>query len=644
MLLAEAAYAAGYLEVTLETLERAHAEALRAGDRLGAAAAAARLAMHVIIDMGLMAPVRAWVRQSERMLEGLGDTPVHAWVAVARACERMLSGDFAEGRSWAQRAIDLGERHHDPGAATFGRNVYARCLIFGGEIERGLQLLDDVAACLLTGELDPLTTGLLYCEVVCAWQGVARYDQAEEWTDAMERFGRDHAIGSVNGRCRVHRAEILRLRGALPDAEREVLEACEELRPYMRYEFGWPLTELGRIRLVRGNLVGAEEAFVAAHEMGWDPQPGLALLRLAQGDVAGAVATIQDALDRPVNAPSKERPPNSELRRAPLLEAQVEIAVAAGEVDVARKACDELSRIASRFDSNALDAGYALASGRVHLAEGDAAEARRDLQNAVRLWSEIAAPYETAISRTVLAQVHRMEGNEQNAALEDRAAQSTFERLGVAHRATREAPEMLDGAGAAKELNEFRCEGDYWSIVFAGRQVRLRDVKGLHHLARLMGDPGREFHAVDLVALDRGGTEPRDRPTDPELLPSSDFGSGELLDARAKEVYRRRLKEIEEDLEEARGFGDSERAARAQSERDFLLRELSRAVGLSGRDRRAGATSERARASVTRAIRHAMERIEDQHPPLGEHLNRAVRTGTYCVYLPDPRLPVEWIL
>jgi tetratricopeptide (TPR) repeat protein len=643
MLLAEGAYGAGYLEATLDALERAHATSLESGDRLGAGAAAARLAMHLLIDTGLLAPVRAWIRRSERALEGLDETAVHAWLAVARACERMLAGDFAGGRDRAQEAIDVGDRQAETGAATFGRNVYARCLIFDGEIERGLGLLDDVAVCLLTGEIDPLTTGLLYCEVVCAWQGVARYDKAEEWTDAMERFSHDHAIGSVNGRCRVHRAEILRLRGALSDAEREALDACEQLRPYMRHEFGWPLTELGRIRLTRGDLDGAEEAFVAAHEMGWDPHPGLALLRLAQGDVAGAVATIQNAIEQPVNSPSKERPPNSELRRAPLLEAQVEIAIAAGNIDVARKACDELGGIASTFRSKALDAGYALASGRVVLAEGDAAGARRELQNAVRLWSEIAAPYEAAIARTALAQAHRGEGNEQSASLEERAARSTFERLGIQHPEVSE-PHALGDAVVAKEFNEFRREGDYWSIAFDGRTVRLRDMKGFHHLRRLMGDPGREFHAVDLVALERGDAGTSERPTDPELSPTFDSGAGELLDTRAKEMYRRRLEEIQEDIDEARSFGDSERSARAESEREFLVRELSRAVGLSGRDRRAGAPSERARASVTRAIRHAMARIEAEHPTLGEHLDRAVRTGTYCVYLPDPRVPVDWTL
>jgi len=117
-----------------------------------------------------------------------------------------------------------------------------------------------------------------------------------------------------------------------------------------------------------------------------------------------------------------------------------------------------------------------------------------------------------------------------------------------------------------------------------------------------------------------------------------------MLDARAKDAYRRRLAEIEEDIEEARALADSEREAQAETERDFLVRELSRAVGLGGRDRRAGSASERARASVTRAVRSAMVRIREQIPSLGEHLDRSVRTGVYCAYVPDPRVPVEWKL
>lgn len=154
---------------------------------------------------------------------------------------------------------------------------------------------------------------------------------------------------------------------------------------------------------------------------------------------------------------------------------------------------------------------------------------------------------------------------------------------------------------------------------------------------------GQPDHRDDAVTREAGPAD-----TTPVTKPGVRFrdagDAGEMLDARAKEAYRRRLTEIEDDLEEARALGDASRVAQAQAERDFLARELSRAVGLGGRDRRVGSAAERARASVTRAVRHAMERIRAHHPPLGAHLERAIRTGTYCAYLPDPRVPVAWKL
>jgi hypothetical protein len=192
--------------------------------------------------------------------------------------------------------------------------------------------------------------------------------------------------------------------------------------------------------------------------------------------------------------------------------------------------------------------------------------------------------------------------------------------------------------------NAFRREGDYWSVAFEGQIVRLRDLKGLRYLARLLADPGREFHALDLVAGEGGWSGTASWRTEPSLTFSSGLDAGVLLDAEAKEAYRRRLAEIEEDIEEAQAMGNDDRAAQAEAERDFLVRELARAVGLGGRDRRVGSASERARASVTRAVRQAMARIHEYHPELGKHLDRAIRTGTYCAYLPDPRVPPAWTL
>ena len=638
-LLADMAYAAGHLDVTIAAWERAYGQSVRVGDRLAAAGAAVRVAMHLLFDTALMAPVRGWTQRVEQLLEGLDETPIHAWLAVVRNYERLLSGDFPAARQWARRAIDTGTKCA-PAAAAIGRVAEARSLILEGNVSQGLGLLNEAGVAAVSGELDPLFTGIVYCEVVCALQALAQYDLAEEWTEAMERWRQGQPVGSIHGRCRVHRAEILRLRGSCMEAEQEALLACEELRPYLRREFGWPLTELGRIRLRRGDIQSAEAAFLAAHEAGWDPQPGLALVHLAQGDVGLAAASIRDALNRPGNVPSKEVPPNTELRRAPLLEAQVEIEVAAGNLDAARAAAEQLSRIGASFESKALAASATLARGRVRLGEGDGASARREFEAAAQLWNEVGAPYETAMARMGIGEACRAEGNEALALLEFRAARTVFEQIGAKLEAVRAAQACGDGrrhdiGARADQDNVFRREGDYWSVVFGEHTVRLRDLKGLHYLARLLGDPGREFHVLDLVVGDR---------VDPDLRLSDGLDSGELLDAQAKESYRRRLGEIETDIEEARAMGDSERAAQSDAERDFIVRELSRAFGLGGRTRRAGSASERARVSVTRAVRQAMARIEEHHSPLGEHLDRAIRTGTYCVYLPDPRVPVAWHL
>lgn len=660
--LADMAYAAGHLDATIAAWERAYGQSVRVGDRLAAAGAAVRVAMHLLFDTALMAPVRGWTKRVEQLLEGLDETPIHAWLAVVRNYERLLSGDFQAARQWARRAIDTGSRCA-PAAAAIGRVAEARSLILEGNVSQGLGLLNEAAMAAVSGELDPLFTGIVYCEVVCALQALAQYDLAEEWTEAMERWRQGQPVGSIHGRCRVHRAEILRLRGSCMEAETEALLACEELRPYLRREFGWPLTELGRIRLRRGDIQGAEAAFLAAHEAGWDSQPGLALVHLAQGDVGLAAASIRDALERPGNVPSKEVPPNTELRRAPLLEAQVEIEVAAGNLDSARAAAEQLSRIGALFESKALGASATLARGRVRLAEGDGAGARREFEAAAQLWNEVGAPFETAIARMGLGDACRAEGNEALALLEFRAARSVFEHIGAKLEAVRAAQACGDvrgndvggpkvraqpappGAdGRVDQDNVFRREGDYWSVVFEEHTARLRDLKGLHYLARLLGDPGREFHVLDLVAGDRVELGKASRAAESDLRFSGGLDSGQMLDEQAKESYRRRLVEIETDTEEARAMGDSERAAQADTERDFIVRELSRAFGLGGRNRRAGSASERARVSVTRAVRQAMARIQEHNSGLGEHLDRAIRTGTYCAYLPDPRVPVAWHL
>ncbi len=614
-LLGEVAYAAGHLDVTIEAWERTYRLCVESGDSVAAADAAVRVAMHLLLDAALMAPVRGWLARAERLLDGQAEAPAHAWLAAVRAYERMLTGDVEGARRWSERAIEAGSRL-DAAACAVGRVAAARLTILDGDVEEGLALLDEVGVAAVSGDLDPLSTGLVYCELVCALQGLAQYDAAEEWTEAMERWCSTNAIGSLRGRCRVHRAEILRLRGACDEAEQEALMACDELSPYLRREMGWPLSELGRIRLRRGDIDGAEEALLAAHRLGWEPQPGLALVHLARGDTPTAAASIRDALEHPSRVPSKELPPDTELQRAPLLDAQVEIEIAAGEPGRAHAAAAELERVAARFQSKALVSGATLARGRVRLAEGDVAGAERCCSEAARLWNQIGAPYEAAVARMVRAEALRAGGSEDSAVLEFQAARTTLEGIEAA-------------ASATRESNVFRREGDYWSVVFAGRTVRVRDLKGMRYLAQLLVHPGREFHVLDLVAAQTGQ---KPAPAD----------AGELLDEQAKSAYRRRLAEIDDDIEQARALEDANREAQADAERDFLVRELARAVGLGGRDRRAASASERARSSVTRAVRQAIARIGEHDSELGRHLDRTIRTGTYCAYVPEPDARGAW--
>jgi len=207
-----------------------------------------------------------------------------------------------------------------------------------------------------------------------------------------------------------------------------------------------------------------------------------------------------------------------------------------------------------------------------------------------------------------------------NRTLEDRVAVQVLEIL------------SLRGLGGTAL---FRQEGEFWTIAFEGAAFRLRDTKGLHYIAALLREPGREYHALDLVAVQPADDEgPRPRGSD----------AGPILDSQAKAQYRERLEQLADELREAERWNDRERAARATEERELVAHELAAAIGLGGRDRKAASDSERARVNVTRSIRAALERIAEQSPALGRHLEATLRTGQFCSYVPDPRVLVRWEL
>jgi len=647
---AQGAYGAGDFEGSVSARERLYARFAAEGNETEAAWVAAMIAMYLMMDTGLMAPVRGWVRCAEQHLGGHGEVPAHALIAMVRTYERFMSGDMDRAAEQAASSIELGRRLGVPPAVVIGRVATARIEILRGDVTDGLAQLDEVGIMLMSGQADPLTTGMMYCELICAAQGLALHDRVSEWTDVMERWRHGVAFGGINGRCRVHRAEILKMRGPCDLAEAEALGACEDLRPWMRREFGWPLVELGNIRLRKGDLIGAEEAFTAAHEHAWSPQPGLALLRLAQGDVTAAAALIADAIAHPFDVPSKERPPFGDLRLAPLLDAQAEIACAAGDVKTARTAAASLRSIADSFPSRWLTAGADLAEAKVALLGGDFAAAIDRACAAMAAWADIGAPFETASARMVLGRAHHHTGNTEAAQLEWKAARAAFEAFGAttfAAEADRLVSEAHDGSAPHPDRSTmsatFRRDGDTRTIDFDGRTVRLHDLKGFRYLERLLADPGRPFHVLDLVAVERGSLPvSRVADHDPDLSTAPGNDGYPAIDEEARDAYRRRLREVDEDIEDATRANDLGRLELAQRDRDYLVAELARAVGLGGRVRTEGSSAERARISVTRALRYSLGRLAEHDAQLAAHLERAVRTGVYCEYAPDPMAPMRW--
>jgi hypothetical protein len=241
-------------------------------------------------------------------------------------------------------------------------------------------------------------------------------------------------------------------------------------------------------------------------------------------------------------------------------------------------------------------------------------------------WSEVGAPYEVADSRLVLAEAHDRTGAVELGALERATARRGFQTFGADGRvADLDSRASLPPSGPAV----FRRDGTHRALGFAGAELIVPDLVGLRYIERLLSDPGREVHVLDMVRLERG-TSGSAQPGLP------------VLDEQARAAYKRRLADIDDDVQDAQATGDFTRMELAERDRDFLLAELRRAAGLGGRNRTTGSDAERARTSVTRSIRYALDRLARQHPRLAEHLSACVRTGTYCSYEPDPRTVLDW--
>ena len=433
--LADAAWWTGRLDEAVRIRERAYTAYSSSGDTLGAA----RLAITLSWDhggRGAFAVANGWFATAERLLADLPESAEHAYLTLTRAINTLFSGEVDAALDDFDRAFELGQRFGDRDVQVLALSGKGRAFVKRGRIDDGLALMDEATAAAVCGELRPYSTGLVYCMTISSCHDLGDYRRAAEWTEVANHWCDSLDVSGFPGTCRLHRAEIMRLRGDLAGAEKQAIAACDELHDYDRQITAGGYYEIGEIRRRRGEFAAAEEAYSTANELGRNPQPGLALLRLAQGKVESAQGAITRAL---ADAPD----PLARLRQLP---ARVAIAVAAGDVKAARASADELERIVDAFKIGArralaFDATVHFADGQIKLAEGDVDGAASSLKQARDEWHQVGAPYETAQARTLLGLAFRRQGDEDAATTELEAALATFERLGA----------MLD-AERAKEL------------------------------------------------------------------------------------------------------------------------------------------------------------------------------------------------
>ncbi len=444
---AKAAYWIGKANGSISIREAAYEAFVSAGDDAGAARCALTLQrQHVSMLQDSLAA--AWLARAERLLAGMPESVAHGYLAIAHADAARARGDLVEASNLIVQAVEIAGRSDDRELATWALMRRGMFLVDAGRVDEGWPLLEEVAGAATGGELGSYTTGAVLSNVVSVLCDLGDYRRASEWSDAAMRWCERQAMRGFPGICRVHRATVLRMLGRLREAAEEARAARAELGGFSPAHAAAAQHELGEAQLRLGELASAEESFRQARELGEDPQPGLAVLRLLQGDPEAAAS----ALGRSLQVAAFDR-----FARARMLPAQAEIARASGDAQTARAARDELAEIADQAGSPAIRAASAWAAGMAALLEDDADGAAGHLSDARKRWVEVGTPYEAAKARVALAEAHLVGGNEEAAATELDAARTGFERLG-AHLDARRAAELRSRIGheaAAREIRTF---------------------------------------------------------------------------------------------------------------------------------------------------------------------------------------------
>ena len=444
---------------------RAHHEFLARGDLPGGARAAFWLGMR-LMSQGEFARAGGWLARAKSVLDKTDEDCVErGLLLIPPALMTAESGDHRAAYGMFEQAGTIAERFGDPDLLTFSHLGRGDALVRMGETAEGIPWLDEAMVAVTADETSPIVTGIVYCAVIDTCLFMFDLRRAQEWTVALTRW-RDAQPDLVpfRGQCLVHRARLFELHGSWSEAVGEAQRACDLASlPVNFFVAGSAFYQLAELYRLLGDLDRAEDAYRHAGERGRSPQPGLALLRLAQGQPAAAAAAVGRELD-------EARGP---LSRAALLPAYVEVMLAAGDVDAARTGAEELSAIAAELGAAYLHGVAGHATGAVLRTTEDPRGALAPLRNAMTVWREIDAPYLAARTGVEIGLACRALGDEDSARLELEAAARAFEELGAKRDAANAAAAIPDAIGGAERQGPLTArEVEVLRLVATGKSNR----------------------------------------------------------------------------------------------------------------------------------------------------------------------------
>ena len=418
-----AAYLIGHDDESIEVLTRAHQRGVSEGDIPVAVRSCFWIGFQ-LINRGDMAQAGGWFGRGGRMLEENDlDCVERGYLLIPVALQNLYGGDFETSFELFNHAREIGERFADVDLTTLARLGRGQALVGSGEIAEGIALLDEVMIHVTTGEVSAIIAGLVYCAVISVCFETFDLRRADEWTGALTRWcDAQPDLAPYRGQCLVHRSQILQFRGKWHEAFEEAELARDRLlQAPDRGAAGLALYELGELHRLRGDFDDAEVAYRESNQWGHEPQPGLARLRLAQGQTEVAAGAIRRVADEATDPSYRYR----------VLPAYVEIMLADGDVAAAEGGADELLEIAARFDLPVLQALARHARGAVLLSQGDGRAALVELRAALTTWQELDAPYEAAVTQTLMGLACRAIGDRDSGDMALDSARLTFERLGA---------------------------------------------------------------------------------------------------------------------------------------------------------------------------------------------------------------------